>query len=88
MKIRMMRSDTTAICAAALTLDASHFVVQDGWDEQGNVPIWAVYDMATARKGEPFRGEWSINDPIRTFACPDPAPAVMFALTKRGSNDG
>jgi len=43
--------------------------------------IWAVFDMRTAQRNTPVPGEWSINDPVRTFTSENSDGAVMFALT-------
>lgn len=84
MEIRMRRNSANDICAAAVTLKASHFVSQDGYDETNNMAIWGVFSMRGVQKGNPVPGEWTINDPIRTFIAADSDAAVMYALTKRG----
>lgn len=80
MDIRMSDNSIKAMCEAARLLKARYFVTADGWDAKNNAPIWGVFDMRTAQKDNPVRGEWSINDPIKTF--PDTAKdaAIMYAL--------
>ena len=80
MEIRMRRNAVNDICAAAATLKASHFVTQDGFDKDQNLPIWGVFDMRKAQRDTPMRGEWSISDPIRTFVMATTDAAVMFAV--------
>lgn len=84
MEIRMRHNSANDICEAARTLKASHFVAQDGVEIGTGDPIWGVFDMRKAQKGSPLPGEWSISDPIRTFAQPTPDAAVMYAVHKRG----
>lgn len=79
MMIRMMSPTTNAICEAAISLKASHFVTLDGLSALTNAPIWGVFEMRTAEKDTPVRGEWSIRDPIRTFEFEHHDAAVMFA---------
>lgn len=86
LEIRMSDPRTKALCEAAKTLNARYFVTHDGWSIVENAPIWGVFDMRTAQKDMPVRGEWSINDPIKTF--PDAAKdaAIMYALMTMGKS--
>lgn len=79
MMIRMMSPTTNDICEAALALKATHFVTLDGWSIVEDAPIWGVFEMRTAEKDTPHRGQWSIRDPIKTFAFEHHDAAVMFA---------
>lgn len=79
-EIRLTEHSTGAICRAAKDLGARFFVTRDGWDDMHACPIWGVFDMRTAQRDTPVRGEWSINDPIRTFLTDTSDAAVMYAI--------
>lgn len=81
LEIRMMDATVNRICEAAVVLKATHFVAPDGFCEAENVPIWGVFEMRTAEKGNPAPSDWSIRDPIKTFIAATSDAAVMYALT-------
>ncbi len=84
LEIRMMEATTNRICEAAIVLKASHFVAVDGWSIVLDVPEWGVFEMRTAEKDTPVRGEWSVRDPIKKFPHDKPDAAVMYALALAG----
>lgn len=86
-EVRLNSSHLRDVCSAAQVLDASYFVAIDGWDDMQNCPIWSVFDMRSARRNTPVPGEWSIDDPVKTFRTEKPDPAVMWAMMQ-GFSDG
>lgn len=84
LEIRMMDCTVNRICEAAVLLKATHFVTIDGWSHVIGKPEWGVFEMRTAEKDTPIRGEWSVRDPIRKFAADKADAAVMFAITLAG----
>lgn len=86
MMIRMMEPTTRSICEAAQALKASHFVTADDFCIATDLPIWGVFEMRTAQKDTPYPGEWSINDPVRTFTAATSDAAVMWAMHTRAAS--
>lgn len=84
LEIRMMQATTTRICEAALVLKASHFVAIDDWYVAEDKPLWGVFEMRTAEKDNPVRGEWSVRDPVKQFAAKTSDAAVMYAVMLAG----
>lgn len=80
LSIRMTENTTTAMCVAARNLRACYFVAVDGWSMLEDAPIWSVFDMRTAQRDTPVPGQWSINDPVKTFPFDALDGAVMYAL--------
>lgn len=84
MTIRLNDDTTRAVCQAAKELNARYFVMLDGWSLVVGNPVWGVFDMDKAQENMPTRGEWSTDDPIRTFALDALDGAVMFAVMMVG----
>lgn len=61
-------------------MKARYFVAVDGWSDMEALPVWGVFDMRTAQRNNPTPGQWSINDPVRTFTTETADGAVMYAL--------
>lgn len=85
MMIRMTEPTTRSICEAAQALKASHFVTIEDRCVTTNQPIWGVFEMRTAQKDTPYPGEWSINDPVKTFTAATSDAAVMWAMHTRSA---
>lgn len=81
--IRMSGATTARICHAARDLKARYFVTIETIDMLTMLPIWGVYDMRTARQNDPIPGEWSINNPVKTFVAEKPDAAVMWAVMRK-----
>lgn len=81
--IRLAGAHFSRICLAARDLKARYFVTIEEIDMLTMLPIWGVYDMRTARRNYPISGEWSINDPVKTFVAEKPDAAVMWAVMRK-----
>lgn len=80
--VRLSEHNTATMCRTARDLKAAYVVAVDDYDVVNDHPIWGVFDMVTARKDDPYPGQWSINDPKHTFPTED--AAVMFGLVLLG----
>lgn len=78
--IRLNDDATRAVCKAAKDLNARYFVALDGWSLVEGNPIWGVFDMDRAQQNNPVPGEWSTDDPIRTFPIDALDAAVVYAV--------
>lgn len=83
--IRMMDRSGDAICNAARTLKATHFVCIDGWSIAEDAPIWGVFEMRRADPNGGGPGRWSIPDPIKTYVGAAADGAIMYAIHKSRS---
>ncbi len=81
--LRLHSPSFSFICRAARDLKARYFVTIEEIDVLTLLPIWGVYDMRTARRNDPIPGEWSINNPVKTFIAEKPDAAVMWAVMRK-----
>ena len=82
LSIRLTDGTTNTICEAARNLKARYFVAIDPCTPV--VAVWGVFDMRRAQKNNPTPGQWSTEDPIKTFPFEAQDAAVMYALALAG----
>jgi len=75
--LRMSDNMLGTMCKAARQLGARYFVARDGG-------VLGVFDMRTAQHNNPAPGDWSINDPVRTFPLNARDAAIVWAFTMLG----
>lgn len=81
--IRLAGAHFSRVWQAASDLKARYFITIEEIDMLTMLPIWGVYDMRTARQNDPIPGEWSINNPVKTFIAEKPDAAVMWAVMRK-----
>lgn len=83
MDIRMQEGSVDAICEAAKTLRATHFVIPGDWLDSECRWSWEVHELRRAQKGNPIPGAWCLGKPIKVFPTREAAEMCAVILARK-----